>query len=91
MALSGLLEGHRFDLVKLDAEGAEFAILEGTDPRLLQRAERWVIEVHGTAGDSEVLCKMFREAGFIVGYHPELDSEGLSYTSDGILLALRTD
>jgi FkbM family methyltransferase len=89
VALSSLLEGHKFDLVKLDAEGAEFAILEGTDPRLLQCAGRWVIEVHGTAGDSEVLCKMFREAGFTVGYHPELDSEGLSYTSDGILLAFK--
>jgi FkbM family methyltransferase len=91
MALSGLLEGHRFDLVKLDVEGAEFSIFGDTDSQLLRCSERWVVEVHATAGDHEVLCEMFRNAGFTVSYHPELDSEELSHTSDGILLALRTD
>jgi FkbM family methyltransferase len=91
VALSNLLDGHRFDLVKLDVEGAEFGIFEGTDPRLLQYAERWVVEVHSTAGDFSVLWEMFREAGFVVTYHPELGSDASGQTSDGILLALRSD
>lgn len=41
--------GDRIDLVKLDAEGAEYDILLGTDPALLSTVRRFVLEFHPSA------------------------------------------
>lgn len=56
--------GHGCDLLKLDCEGAEFEIVDGTPIESLARAARLVCEVHSNAGDPAKLKARLREAGF---------------------------
>ena len=48
-SLQGILDEHgleRFDIVKLDVEGAEYGILEGSLDLVARVKARWLIEVH---------------------------------------------
>lgn len=53
-----------YDLVKVDCEGAEFEIFAAADDTALRNAKRFVVEVHGDAGDPEALARRVASAGF---------------------------
>ena len=55
-----------FDLLKLDCEGAEYAIIEEAAPALLRRFAHLVIELHPTAVESSVdqLWRKLASCGF---------------------------
>lgn len=62
--LSGLrLE--RVDLLKIDIEGSEFALLAG-EPRWLDRVRRVVMEVHSHYGSADALRALLERRGFTV-------------------------
>jgi len=90
VALSDLLRGRRFDLVKLDVEGAEFAILQGTDRDLLRCADRWLVEVHGSAGEWTDISALFEAECFNVSCHLEPGSDRDSPPNDVMLVATRS-
>jgi FkbM family methyltransferase len=58
------------DLVKLDCEGIEFALLEATPLPVLRRVKRWVCELHGQAAAMEAFEERLRAAGFRSDRHP---------------------
>jgi FkbM family methyltransferase len=63
----------RYDLVKLDVEGAEFEIVEATPLDVLAAVPRLVAEVHREAGDPGRLCGRLTEAGLTVALRDEED------------------
>jgi FkbM family methyltransferase len=46
-SLTDLITDQTVDLLKLDIEGAEFEVIEETDPALFKRIKRIVMETHG--------------------------------------------
>lgn len=58
----------RCDLLKLDCEGAEYDILMRSDPILLQRVDRLVMEYHDGVADYQHmdLSRYLQEQGFVV-------------------------
>lgn len=67
-------EIERCDFLKLDCEGCEFEIILDSDPRLLQRADRIVMEYHNhrsTRFSHRDLLKKLSEIGFrAASYNP---------------------
>jgi FkbM family methyltransferase len=71
------LAGGSADLVKMDAEGAEYAIAAGSTPADWSTVRRVVMEYHNLPGHSwEELEAFFKEAGLEVA-HRERFTEGL--------------
>jgi FkbM family methyltransferase len=56
----------RYDLIKLDVEGAEFDVVADTPLEVLARIRRLVGEVHRLAGDPEKLRSRLEQAGLVV-------------------------
>lgn len=57
----------RVDLMKMDIEGGEFAVLaEGEDLRWLERVDQLALEVHRDHGDVPLLIERLRHHGFAV-------------------------
>lgn len=52
----------RADLVKMDIEGAELAVLSGTNPQSIRRASKWVIEVN--VDTVQPVCHLMSQAGY---------------------------
>lgn len=63
--LTDVLDGG-CDLLKIDAEGAEFELLEETPPEVLRRARRIAVEVHESVGDVGTVRALLVRAGFEV-------------------------
>lgn len=77
VSLSSLLNEQHFDLVKLDIEGAELAVLNSARA-VLSAADNYLIEVHERKDNrAEKLEKLFTEEGFTVSTQP-LTKDGLS-------------
>jgi FkbM family methyltransferase len=69
-SLAGELGIPGFDLIKLDTEGSEFAILQSLDPASLKQT-RWVVgELHGV--DDWKLLDLLETAGFTIGLKKRL-------------------
>ena len=61
------------DLLKLDCEGSEYDILYQTDPQLLRRIRRMVMEVHDLDEDRNnlgALDKHLRSVGYTITHQP---------------------
>jgi FkbM family methyltransferase len=57
----------RCDLLKIDVEGAEYGVFEGTPPSLWKRIHRVVMETHAAEGRNEnELVRLLQNAGFQV-------------------------
>ncbi len=75
------------DLLKLDVEGAEYAILGGADEATMRRIQRIHCEYHIVPGDerarAETLVDCLRSHGFEVQYsaHNRKPTEGLLYAT----------
>jgi FkbM family methyltransferase len=54
-----LADEKEIDLIKVDVEGAEWRVLEGTEP-IMSRIERWVIELHELDRKNELNARMER-------------------------------
>ena len=70
------------DLVKIDAEGAEYDMICTTPPATLRIARQWVIEYHSVAGHSfEELARQLQLAGFSCSRreHSALPGQGLAW------------
>jgi FkbM family methyltransferase len=70
--LAALFSGHRIaccDLLKIDCEGSEEAILSGAPAGVLARVERLVVETHGTAALSTIAA-LLEDRGFSVRVAP---------------------
>lgn len=52
------------DLLKVDCEGSEFDIFDGTDGTILRQTRRIIVEFHRTAGDPQLLLQRFSDSGF---------------------------
>jgi FkbM family methyltransferase len=77
---------HRIDLLKMDIEGGEFAVLgAGEDLSWLHRVRQLALEVHTSAGDVKAMIRRLRDHGFIVdlrdndGNQVAVSSETLNY------------
>lgn len=58
-------KGEDIDICKIDIEGAEYALLEGTSPELLRRCRHIIIELHDMPGKSQAdLIRRIVSAGF---------------------------
>ena len=74
--LSGLIDTHKLDsidLLKLDCEGGEYAILLGTPPEVLQKAQHIVFEWHRIEGSPELLKAVQAKlvaAGYTLTHRP---------------------
>ncbi len=66
------------DLVKLDCEGAEYAILLETEDTILRRVKRWVIEYHAAP---EPLEERLRRLGYQVRRTKDMIMSGILYAS----------
>ncbi len=78
--LSGCPEG--IDLIKIDAEGAEYDMVLTTPAATLRTAHQWVIEYHRVPGHSfEELARHLRVAGFTCSRleHSALPGQGLAW------------
>lgn len=63
ITLADLLDSvERADLVKMDIEGAEFAVLSATDPQSIRRAQRWVIELD--IDTRQPVCHLMSQIGY---------------------------
>lgn len=65
--LSGEIEAHglaRIDLLKIDAERAEWAVLQGLSPAHWPRVRQVVMEVHDLDGRLAAVCALLRAHGF---------------------------
>lgn len=58
--------GQGCDLLKLDCEGAEFALIAGTPDEVLRRARRIACETHAWAGDPDAVSDRLEALGFRV-------------------------
>ncbi len=85
VSLATLLERlgvSRCDLLKLDCEGAEFGILMGATPEVLQRVARIVLEVHdGPHGTRAELVEFLRWRGYQVREWPNPVHRHLAYVA----------
>lgn len=54
------------DLLKIDIEGAEFAVFEHTSDEVLRRIRRIAGEIHPVHGDADAIVKQLEAAGFDV-------------------------
>ncbi|MFN3216144.1 MAG: FkbM family methyltransferase [Acidimicrobiales bacterium] len=54
------------DLLKIDIEGAEFAVFEHTSDEMLRRIRRIAGEIHPVHGDADAIVKQLEGAGFDV-------------------------
>ncbi len=71
------------DLLKLDVEGAEFAIFDHADTRQLSRIGALVCEVHLTHGNIFDILKKLQNAGFTTEhYFPPLRRGDFGYSID---------
>ena len=77
LTLSSLLKEQHFDLIKLDIEGAELAVLN-TSRAMLRAADNYLIEVHDRRDNrAEQLTTLFTEQNFTVSVQ-QLTKDGLS-------------
>jgi FkbM family methyltransferase len=81
----------RCDLLKLDCEGAEFAILAGLSPSLAARIARIVLEYHADDPASKsaawaTLAERLATLGFVIDWHVDFDRTRL-----GLLFARRVE
>lgn len=74
------------DFLKLDCEGSEFDIIYNTDPSLIRRAKRMMIEVHDVEGDPKNNITFFNNHLQSIGF--ETSFERLSHRSH-VLIAKR--
>lgn len=66
ITLEDLLEEvGRADLVKMDIEGAELAVLSAADPRTIRRAEKWVLEL--STETLRTVCTLMTRSGYDFG------------------------
>ena len=76
VSLPGIFEEYRlerFDLLKMDCEGAEFGILYSCPPEFLGRVDRIAMEVHRGSGEGQnidALETYLKQAGFITQRRP---------------------
>jgi FkbM family methyltransferase len=70
--LMGLYGLHHIDFLKMDIEGAEFAIFRDSAP-WLERVDNLAMEVHNKEGDPSAIIDRLRHAGFQVSW---LDDAG---------------
>lgn len=73
--LAGIFEAHRLDridVLKIDCEGSEGALLVASDPELLRRVDRIALEYHDnwSSLDHDGLSRLLRDAGFDVELEP---------------------
>jgi len=77
-SLSSFLKEERFDLVKLDIEGAELDVLAAAQS-LLRSADNYLVEVHDRKDNRvQQLKRIFTEEGFDV-INQQLTKDGLSF------------
>lgn len=79
LSLRDILEAQGIDeadLLKVDIEGAEYALIEQTPPKILRRFKRIGMEYHGN-GDTDRLFKKLIDTGFIEGRHPKKGKAGV--------------
>lgn len=71
----------RCDLLKMDIEGGEYAILRGVDASLLERVQRIALEYHDntSAGEHAELVQLLRERGYHVQVRPNPVHDYLGY------------
>jgi FkbM family methyltransferase len=71
----------RIDLLKLDCEGAEYAILMDVSKKVLDRIERIVMEVHDLDAERNhhVLFSFLDDSGYRVKWHPNIVHDELGY------------
>jgi FkbM family methyltransferase len=81
--------GGRVDLVKIDTEGAEYAMLSATTPATWATVQRVVIEYHNVPGHSWAeLEALFAAAGLHVVRHEQLkDADGNDYPQGTVWLS----
>ena len=75
--------GEGCDLLKLDVEGSEFALLLGTPVDVLVRARRIACEVHPWAGDARELTDRLQAVGHRVTLRSKRDGLALLFARRG--------
>lgn len=66
------------DLIKLDAEGAEWATLQGAPPKLIANAEVLIGELHGR-DDLRLLQRL--DQTHVLGFEKSVDREGFNFVA----------
>jgi FkbM family methyltransferase len=75
----------RVDLLKMDIEGGEFAVLDANeDLQWLEQVDQLALEIHQDFGDAALLVEQLRRSGFAIDLR---DNDGAPVAADSELLA----
>lgn len=72
------LPGQRIDLLKMDIEGAEYAVIENTPVEILKKIDKIIMEYHYNEGSNNLgtIINKLTEAGFKFSEKPDFSDDG---------------